>query len=148
MCRKSTIVMETANHSALRPMARDSVACGQRSGRRNTSSAPAVRPNMASEIAMNAKWNHMVSEKMRVSSTSNITVASATRNSAASRVLRLGAITRTERPLHEHAVDPAPEFEPHRAQGADAQEAARGVHADRCLIAAVADHRDDLPVAQ
>src|SRR2546426_4192690 len=43
-----------------RSIARNSVASGHRSGRRNTSSAPTVMPNMAIEIAMNAKWYHMV----------------------------------------------------------------------------------------
>src|SRR2546430_2177116 len=76
--------MEMANRSAHCPIARNSVASGQRPGRRNTSSAPTVMPNMAIEIAMNAKWYHIVSENTRVNSTSNITVASATRNSAGS----------------------------------------------------------------
>src|SRR5262245_31198253 len=107
---------------------------------------------MASEIAMNAKWNHMVSEKIRVSRTSNITVASATRNSAGPRprgaALGSGAIAGPEGPLHEHAVDPAAELEAHGAQCARAQETARRVHADRRLVRAVADHGDDLPVAE
>src|SRR6188474_779198 len=148
MCRKMTSAIDTASRSALRPRARESVASGHCCGRRKTSSAPSVRPNMAMEIAMKAKWNHMVSEKMRVSSTSNMTVESATRNNASSKPLRLGAITRAERPLHEDAVDPAAELEAHRAQGADAQETARRVHADGGGVGAVADHRDHLTIAE
>src|SRR5467141_122423 len=105
MCRKITAAMEMANRSAHCPIARNSVASGQRPGRRNTSSAPTVMPNMAIEIAMNAKWYHMVSENTRVSSTSNITVASATRNSAG-RSPRIGSMSvrRDARRLDEPRV--------------------------------------------
>src|SRR5678815_4624663 len=48
----------------------------------------------------------------------------------------------------DHAVDPAAELEAHRAQRADAKKAGRGVQADRGGVGAVADHRDDLPVAE
>jgi hypothetical protein len=40
-------------------------------------------PSMASEIAMNAKWYHMVTLKIRVSRISNIIVVSVTRKSPA-----------------------------------------------------------------
>ena len=40
------------------------------------------------------------------------------------------AVARTQRPLHDHAVDPAPELEAHRAQRADAQETVGGVQPD------------------
>ena len=43
--------------------------------------APTVMPNMATEIATNAKWYHIVTLKMRVRTISYITVASATKNS-------------------------------------------------------------------
>lgn len=43
--------------------------------------APTVMPNMAMEIATNAKWYHMVTLKMRVRTISYITVASATKKS-------------------------------------------------------------------
>ena len=42
-------------------------------------SAPTVIPNMATEMATNAKWYHMVTLKIRVSAISYIMVASATR---------------------------------------------------------------------
>lgn len=40
------------------------------------------------------------------------------------------AVARAERALHDHAVDPAPELEAHRAQRADAQETVGGVQSD------------------
>ena len=42
---------------------------------------PTAAPNMATEMAMNAKWYHIVTLKMRVRTISYITVASATKNS-------------------------------------------------------------------
>ena len=48
-------------------------------GNRKTSSAPTVIPNMAIEMAMNAKWYHMVTLKIRVSRISNISVDRVTR---------------------------------------------------------------------
>jgi hypothetical protein len=47
---------------------------------RYTCSAPAVIPNIAMEIAMKAKWYHMVTLKIRVKRISNIRVARVMRN--------------------------------------------------------------------
>ncbi len=52
-------------------------------GRRKTMRAPTVMPNMATEIATNAKWYHIVTLKIRVSRISYISVASATRKTPA-----------------------------------------------------------------
>ncbi len=51
-----------------------------RRGARKTQLAPAVMPNIATEIATKAKWYHIVTLKIRVRRTSYISVASATRN--------------------------------------------------------------------
>src|SRR5262245_47539534 len=82
---KIAAAMESAKSNAHRPIRTGNLASGQACGRRNTASAPTVMPNMAIEIAMKAKWYHMVSENTRVSSTSNIRVANVTRNSAPER---------------------------------------------------------------
>ena len=52
-------------------------------GNRYTNMAPTVIPNMAIDIAINAKWYHMVTLKMRVSRVSYIRVARATMKSPA-----------------------------------------------------------------
>ena len=62
--------------------------------------------------------------------------------------LRAGGVAAAEMALHEHAVDPAAELEADRAQRADAQKSAGCMHADGRGVCAVADHRDDLAVAQ
>ncbi len=49
-------------------------------GSRNTISAPTVIPNMAMEIATNAKWYHMVTLKILVSRISYMIIDAATRN--------------------------------------------------------------------
>ena len=41
--------------------------------------APTVMPNIATDMATNAKWYHMVTLKIRVRTISYITVASVTR---------------------------------------------------------------------
>ena len=52
-------------------------------GLTDTTSAPAVMPNIATEIATNAKWYHIVTLKIRVSRISYISVESAMRNTPA-----------------------------------------------------------------
>ena len=52
-------------------------------GRRYTRSAPAVMPNIATEIATKAKWYHIVTLKIRVSAISYISVESVTKKSPA-----------------------------------------------------------------
>ena len=54
-------------------------------------------------------------------------------------------VAAAERALHIDSVDPAPEFQPRRAQQPGALEAERGMHADRADILGIADHGDHLP---
>src|SRR3954468_8982969 len=58
------------------------------------------------------------------------------------------SVASAQGPLHEHAVHPAAELEPHGAQRPHALEAERGVQVDRGGIGAVADYGDELPVAE
>ena len=53
------------------------------SGRRWTISAPSVVPNRATEMATKAKWYHMVTLKIRVSTISYISVVSVMTNKPA-----------------------------------------------------------------
>jgi hypothetical protein len=54
-----------------------------RLGIRYTTRAPTVVPNKAIEIAMKAKWYHMLTLKIRVSRISTMRVDSVTRNKPA-----------------------------------------------------------------
>src|SRR5262245_63374319 len=65
-CAKTAAAMESAKSNAHLPISASNLASGHACGRRNTASAPTVMPNMAIEIAMKAKWYHMVSENTRV----------------------------------------------------------------------------------
>src|SRR5271166_1583764 len=56
--------------------------------------------------------------------------------------------TRPECSLHQYDVDPAPEFEPDRAQYPGVCEAERAVQPDRRPLLAAADDRHHLPVPQ
>src|ERR1043166_6655833 len=56
-------------------------------------------------------------------------------------------VARAERALHQHDVDPAPELEAGRFERSRHAEAEVGVQPDRGLVAAVADHGDDLAEA-
>ena len=72
---------DTANSSEKRHIWRLTSSSRNHSGRRCTSSAPAVMPNSATEMATKAKWYHMVTLKIRVSAISYISVASVTMKS-------------------------------------------------------------------
>src|SRR3954462_3077648 len=58
------------------------------------------------------------------------------------------SVARPQRALHQDAVYPASELEAGGAQHADAQETERGVQVDRSGVCAVADHRDDVAIAE
>ncbi len=66
-CTVKQIALLAANNNAVFA----SVACGSRFFRTSTRTAPAASPNMASEIAMKAKWYHIVTLKMRVRNNSS-----------------------------------------------------------------------------
>src|SRR5437867_10156908 len=72
--------IETEKSAAVLPRWSSTPPRAKRPGDRKTRRAPTVMPNMAIEIAMKAKWYHMVTLKMRVSRISYITVASAVAN--------------------------------------------------------------------
>ena len=60
-----------------------SVACGSRLFISSMKMAPAASPNIASDIAMKAKWYHIVTLKMRVRKSSNCRSDSVVRKSPA-----------------------------------------------------------------
>ena len=75
--------IEIANASEKPQSCARSDASGKCLGSRCTMSAPAVNPKSATEIATNAKWYHIVTLKIRVSTISYINVDNVTRKSPA-----------------------------------------------------------------
>src|SRR6202022_5088876 len=80
---------------------------------------------------------------------STASCASSTSHSAWWRVSAAGrrAGTGPERPLHQYAVEPAPEFVPHIIERADHTETRRAVQLDRGSIGGIADNGNHLAVA-
>ena len=73
--------MSTPKHRADSPSRCGSFSGGNQLGRRWTTRAPTVMPNIATEMAMKAKWYQRLMEKIRVSRISKTSVARVTRNS-------------------------------------------------------------------
>jgi hypothetical protein len=80
-CVRKLTTIPTENAIALCVRRRCVTAGSKRRGVPCTRTAPTLNPNMATEIDMNEKWCHIVTLKIRVRSTSYISVASVSRNS-------------------------------------------------------------------
>lgn len=79
MCTRKATTMASENSNALRARCSRDFAGSKIRGDRKTNSAPTVIPNMAIDMAMKAKWYHMVTLKILVSRISNISIDRVTR---------------------------------------------------------------------
>src|SRR5215207_1895153 len=83
-CEMNTSATEMPKASEKRHIWRCTLSGVKESGRRWTIRAPNVVPNRATEMATKAKWYHMVTLKIRVSTISYISVVSVMTNKPAS----------------------------------------------------------------
>jgi hypothetical protein len=72
--------IETPKARAWKPMAFEALDSVKAAGRKYTSSAPAVMPSMATLIAKNPRWYHVMTLKIRVSRISSVRVTSVVMN--------------------------------------------------------------------